>query len=263
MKTQIYILILILSYGCSGQSKNSNPKPSNLPQNEIELVQKVEVDTYKNQIQNLQTLSTVKSSDTYKIIKQEIEAQRNQLNTKKLHIDSIGSIFEASLIHKIIPFWEGTEWSFEGHTSKPKSGQIACGYFVSTTLQDIGLNLNRYKLAQQSPINEARSLSLNTEVKEISEQSKTANILAIKKYLKEGIHFIGFDEGHVGYILKRKDELYLIHSNYINAIGVEIEPIAKSEVFDSYNKYYIVQLSTNKALLNCWKNGKKVEIIQN
>ncbi|MEM6963429.1 MAG: hypothetical protein AAF573_01605 [Bacteroidota bacterium] len=122
--------------------------------------------------------------------------------------------------------------------------------------------MNRHKLAQQSPINEARSLALNSEVKEFSEQSKQDNILAIKQYLKEGIHFIGFDESHVGYILKRNKELYLIHSNYINAVGVEIEHIEASEVFDSYSKFYIVQLSTNEELLNCWKNKKEIEIIK-
>jgi len=177
-------------------------------------------------------------------------------------LDSVGEIFKESLLNKIIPFWEGTEWSFEGHTSKPKSGKIACGYFVSTTLQDIGLNLNRYKLAKQSPINEARSLSIDSEVKEISEGSKSDNILAIKEFLKEGIHFIGFDESHVGYILKRNDELYLIHSNYINSVGVEIEQIENSEVFNSYVKFYIAELSTNNELLNRWVNNKPVQVIE-
>lgn len=262
MKTLMYVLILILNSGCSRQSGNSNPKLANLPSSEIESVRETESDTNKNQIPDLQKLSIVNKSVAYETIKQEIETQRNQMGAKNLQIDSIRKIFEESLVNKIIPFWEGTEWSFEGHTSKPKSGKIACGYFVSTTLRDIGLNLNRYKLAQQSPINEARSLSLDTEIKEISEQSKADNILAIKKYLKEGIHFIGFDESHVGYILKKEGELYLIHSNYIHAVGVEIEHIEESEVFDSYRKYYIVQLSTNERLLNYWQNKTQIEIIQ-
>lgn len=261
MKIQIYISFLILSFGCSEQSDKSNPKLVNLPQNEIELSIRIESDTNDNRVRNLQELSTIKESVTYNETKQEIEIQRTQLKEDKTQIDSVSKVFEESLVNKIIPYWEGTEWSFEGHTSKPKTGKIACGYFVSTTLKDVGLNLNRYKLAQQSPINEAKSLSLNTEVKEISERSKTDNILAIKKYLKEGIHFIGFDESHVGYILKKNDELYLIHSNYINAVGVEIEQIEKSEVFNSYNKFYVVQLSTSRKLLDYWKSEKRIEII--
>ena len=146
-------------------------------------------------------------------------------------------------------------------TSKPQKGTIACGYFVSTTLLDVGLNLNRYKLAQQSPINEAKSLAVNSTVKVFSEESVSANIAAINLYLKEGIHFIGFDESHVGYILKEDDQLYLIHSNYFDAMGVTIELIENSEVFKSYNRFYIVELSTNNSLLKYWTNNTLIEIL--
>ena len=132
---------------------------------------------------------------------------------------------------------------------------------MSTTLLDVGLNLNRYKLAQQSPINEAKSLAVNSTVKVFSEESVSANIAAINLYLKEGIHFIGFDESHVGYILKEKNQLYLIHSNYIDAIGVTIEPIENSGVFASYNRFYIAELSTNNSLLNYWTNNTLIEIL--
>ena len=182
------------------------------------------------------------------------------MTSKEITLDSISKIFQKSLVNKIIPFWEGTKWTFEGHTSKPKTGSIACGYFVSTTLQDIGINLNRYKLAQQSPKNEAKSLAVNSTVKVFSEESVSVNIAAINQYLKEGIHFIGFDESHVGYILKEKNQLYLIHSNYIDAMGVIIEPIENSEVFKSYNRFYIVELSTNNSLLNYWINKTPIEI---
>lgn len=258
MKIQICILILILNFGCSGQSNKSD----NSSQEEVEIPLNQDLSSIDNRIQNLKQLSKVEGSATYEATKQKIEIQRNKLESDNLRIDSIGKMFEESLLYKVIPFWEGTEWSFEGHTSKPKLGKIACGYFVSTTLQDIGLNLNRYKLAQQSPINEAKSLSINTEVKEISEESTAKNISTIKDYLEEGIHFIGFDESHVGYIIKKNDELYLIHSNYVNSVGVEIEHIEKSEVFSSYSKFYIVQLSTNENLLNYWKTNKKIEVVK-
>ncbi|MBK8657105.1 MAG: hypothetical protein IPN20_25105 [Haliscomenobacter sp.] len=231
-------------------------------ENEKEISPKQDSPERDTRIQYLKQLSNVGKLETYEMTKRKIEIQRSNLRSNKLKIDSISKLFKESLLNKIIPFWEGTEWSFEGHTSEPKSGKIACGYFVSTTLQDIGLNLNRYKFAQQSPINEAKSLALNTEVKEISGELTSENISEIRKYLKEGIHFIGFDESHVGYILKEHNDLYLIHSNYINAAGVGIEQIEKSEVFSSYRKFYIVELSTNERLLYCWKNQKQIEIIK-
>ena len=259
MKIQIYLLIFSLNYGCSGQSEKSILSNGN--QNQIPITPKSVLSENVYRIQNLKELNKAENSDTYELTRQKIEIQRRQLKANNIQIDSVGKLFEESLINKIIPFWEGTEWSFEGHTSKPKSGKIACGYFVSTTLQDIGLNLNRYKLAQQSPVNEAKSLALNTEVKEISEASTVENISVIKEYLKEGIHFIGFDENHVGYVLKRNGELYLIHSNYMNSVGVEIEQIEKSDVFNSYRKFHIVELSTNEKMLEHWINGEKIEIV--
>ena len=166
------------------------------------------------------------------------------------------------LVRKVIPFWEGTEWSFEGHTSKPQQGSIACGYFVSTTLRDVGLNINRYRLAQQSPINEAKSLSLGSEILEIEEYDKTKRIATIKNQLEEGIHFVGFDASHVGYIFKQGDELYLIHSNYMIPSGVGIEHVDDSTVFDSFDHLYIVPLSTNETLLRYWTENKPIEVIQ-
>ena len=262
MKIQISLLILCLSLGCLSPSENSNAEIVNLAPKKVEASRETQQHQKKNPLLHLQQLSINQDSDDYETVKKQIEFKRNQLAVNNLPIDTISKIFKESLLNRIIPFWEGTAWSFEGHTSSPKSGKIACGYFVSTTLQDIGLHVNRYKLAQQSPINEAKSLAINVAVKEFSEGLTSDNISGINNYLKEGIHFIGFDESHVGYILKEKGKLYLIHSNYIGAVGVVIEPIEASEVFKSFRKFYLVELSTNKHLLNYWLDKKNIKIIK-
>ena len=79
--------------------------------------------------------------------------------TEKLSIYQKGDSSRASvknylfttLSKKIFPSWYGTAWDFNGYTEKPLNGEIACGYFVTTTLKHIGFNLNRYKIAQQGP----------------------------------------------------------------------------------------------------------------
>jgi len=262
MKLQIYLAIVFLYLGCSGQSEKPVPeKPIISSQNQTELTNKDSQPSTGVRINDLKELSTVQESDDYEAVKNLIERERSQLDAKGLQVDSVGKLFKESLLNKIIPFWEGTKWSFGGHTSIPKTGKIACGYFVSTTLKGIGLNLNRYKFAQQSPINEAKSLALNTEVKEFSEGSVLKDIAAINEYLGEGIHFIGFDQNHVGYILKEKNNLYLIHSNYLDAVGVVIEPIEESVVFSSYSKFYVVELSTNEGLLDSWKRKIPIQIV--
>lgn len=252
-----------MSLGCADQKtdKIQNESTSNLILSQDNLTQSQSI-----QDSSIKTLKALQLRDDiskdYKTIKSSIKTEKRNLGHKKLSEDSLSTLFKRTLVHRIFPFWEGTAWSFEGHTAIPRKGEIACGYFVSTTLKDMGININRYRLAQQSPINEAKSLALNTSVIEINESSKEENISKINATLNEGIHFIGFDASHVGYILKEKGQLYLIHSNYIDYKGVEIETIETSEVFASYNTYYLVELSTNKKLVQSWIDGSELKIIQ-
>ncbi|WP_062060693.1 hypothetical protein [Aquimarina longa] len=256
MKNVVFGILIIIHFGCNGQSREEiKNKPS-------ESIVKINNSKKKEYIKTLKELKLDNDSlKSYGVIKNIIKEEKLNLNNKKLSIDSLSSLFKISLVNRILPFWEGTEWSFEGHTSIPRKGKIACGYFVSTTLKDLGVNLNRYRLAQQSPINEARSLALNTKVIEIFENSKEENISKIQSTFKDGIHFIGFDASHVGYILKEKGELYMIHSNYIDFKGVEIEKIESSDVFASYDRYYLAELSTNEMLLKSWVNGNEIKVI--
>ncbi|WP_299903007.1 hypothetical protein [uncultured Aquimarina sp.] len=255
MNQIIFGILILLQFGCKGQHQEKNIDEK------ITVVEKVQDTVTKNTIKSLQEIRL--ASDTlknYQEIKNNIKQQK--ANYTKSSTNSLSTLFKSSLLHRILPHWEGTEWSFEGHTSIPKKGKIACGYFVSTTLKHIGVNLNRYKLAQQSPFLEAKSLALDSDPIEISENSVNENITKIRKNLKEGIHFIGFDSSHVGYILKENEQLYLIHSNYIDSKGVEIEKIENSIVFASYDKFYLSELSTNENFLKHWIQGIEVKIVK-
>jgi len=217
---------------------------------------------FDSPIKELGELQGFYDSDlSYDSIKSSIKKIKRTLETGKISTDSLGKIFTQSLVYRIFPFWEDTDWSFEGHSSVPKVGEIACGYFVSTTLQDVGLNLNRYRLAQQNPRNEAKSLALGSEIIEIAEGSKEKNIEKINERLPEGIHFIGLGENHVGFILKKQDQLYFIHSNYMGSRGVELETIEDSQVFNMHQKYYLVELSTNEKLLTKWITGEEIKVL--
>jgi hypothetical protein len=48
--------------------------------------------------------------------------------------NKIGTFIHHSLSKTIFPHWYGTVWDYNGYTNTPKNGVIACGYFVSTTL---------------------------------------------------------------------------------------------------------------------------------
>ncbi len=169
-----------------------------------------------------------------------------------ISFDSIKAEFTDHLVDKIIPHWYGTPWSFGGHTAVPNQGKIACGYFISTTLRDMGINLNRYKLAQKSPIDEAIIISCGSAIYSVVQESPEKAFEEIDHLTKEGLHFIGFDTGHVGYLLKRKGELFLIHSNYLSPGSVCMELLKESRVFKSFSKFHLVDISNNNVLIQLW-----------
>ena len=199
---------------------------------------------------------------TYEATKADIDELRNQFrerfNEGSMALDDIKNAFTNYLVDRIIPYWYGTPWSFEGHTASPSQGEIACGYFISTTLRDMGLKLNRYKLAQKSPIDEARVLSCGTVIQSIVQDNPEKAYEEIDRLTKEGLYFIGFDAGHVGYLLKRKGQLVLIHSNYLLPRSVCIEPFEASQVFKSFSKFYLVDISHNDVLIQHWLNNGTV-----
>ena len=200
-------------------------------------------------------------SPDYNATKQEIARIKANLLSKNVSEDSISSAFTLLLTNKLIPHWLGTVWTFEGHTNIPNEGSIACGYFVSTTLLHMGLNINRYRFAQQLPIKEAKTLALGQDLIFISNSSFSERITILKNKLPDGIHFIGFDQHHVGYIQKINNELYIIHSNYINGEGVIKEKVEDSEIFEYYSRLHIALISTNSELLRRWCTNTPVPVI--
>jgi len=201
-----------------------------------------------------------KPDKTYQFAKEMAVKTRSQLSTFEIELinleqlDSVGSVFTEMILNNIIPHWYGTPWDFEGHTSVPQQGEIACGYFVSTTLNHMGINVNRYKLAQQGPKNEAISISIDSQlVRTISDQ----NIEADLKQLKNGLYFIGLDN-HVGYLLKRKGVTYFLHSNYIEN-KVMIEKVNDSQAFYS-TTYYLADITHNRKLMHKWLSKSEIHV---
>jgi hypothetical protein len=200
------------------------------------------------------------SYDTEKAASKKLRAELNTaINLKQTAMADVKAAFSDHFVNRLIPHWYGTEWSFSGHTAVPNSGQIACGYFVSTTLRDMGLRLNRYKLAQKSPIDEAKMISCGAVVNTITATNSATALEEINKITQEGISFIGFDEGHVGFLLKKQGELFLIHSNYLypNA-EVIMERIEESNVFKKFTTFHLVDISNNDLLIERWLNDGQI-----
>lgn len=177
---------------------------------------------------------------------------------KRKFIDSIGNLFTEKLVNEIIPYWYGTKWDFNGYTAIPNQGVIACGYFVSTTLKDMGLNLNRYKLAQQGPENEAKTVSISSENLVAYEIGDFNTISEMLKEFDEGLYFVGVDS-HVGYFYKKGAYNLFLHSNYIE--GKVMVEIAETSIAFRSNRYYFSSITTNQEIILSWLQNTVVEIL--
>lgn len=181
---------------------------------------------------------------------------RQQLASGEIDSTQAGVQFTEALLTGLIPHWYGTPWDFNGYTDTPRQGKIACGYFVSTTLLHAGIALDRYKLAQQGPQDEAIALSLHKDYHTFSGFPAGVMAKKIDEELQEGLYFIGLGESHVGYLLKKDGELYLIHANYTGDAVITIQPLMQS-VFQHFTTWYIAEITYNRALLRYWLIGKK------
>lgn len=209
-------------------------------------------------------LNHIPDSITYLQKRTELADQKSSLqkryNAGSVTLDSVGKYYEQMLVSELIPYWYGVEWTFEGHTDHPDSSSVACGYFVSTTMKHLGFKLNRYRMAQQSALNELRSIV--SDRKEILSFVRGDSLIVnIKSKLEDGVYLLGLD-CHVGYLLKRDELLYFIHSNYLFPMMVVFEEAQLSEAFLNSNRYYIAPISNNNWLMKQWILGKTITVIK-
>lgn len=179
----------------------------------------------------------------------------NQSSSQDETIKEAGRVIHDLVAKKMLSAWHKTEWDFSGYTATPREGKIACGYFVSTILRDIGFNLDRYKLAQKSPIGEGRSLYLGEDPILIDSDS----LMSYVSFLSDGLYFLGLSN-HVGFLSIEQGELFFIHSNYIGAVGVMKERLECSEAVKFSYGYILVPLTTNKAFVRSWLENTRLTI---
>ena len=243
----LFICFLILC--CKEQSKQSINSNTG-----FNAVSETTITSKKPSIDSLKLAINFKPKGNYNTIKNEILTER--IYFKRLHetnpakaIDSASRYLYSRLINDLVPHWYGTEWDFNGHTNTPNTGEIACGYFVSTTLKHLGFNLNRYKMAQQAGLIEAQMLQPKSELKIYSNLSFEALKEKINAVYADGIYFVGLDN-HVGYVLVKNNALYFLHSSYYDD-KVMIELAEISPCFSS-NIYVFAEISTNENLIKKW-----------
>lgn len=179
------------------------------------------------------------------------QLERSQNNEERTAIlKDAASLFTDAFLNHVMPFWYGTPWDFNGHTDYPGKGYVACGYLVSTTLTHLGVNVNRFTLAQQWPIDMVRSLCQNDYY---HFGAKSEAIQGIRN-MGYGLYLMGLDN-HVGFIKYDQWGIHFIHSNWAGSRTVVSEDPQYSTAFTASQNFYVGKLSTNNTFITKWLNA--------
>ena len=120
------------------------------------------------------------------------------------------------------------------------------------------MNINRYTLAQQWPINMLQSLVKKDAVQHVYSRSRSIELLEGLGY---GLYIVGLDK-HVGFIRYDETGMYFIHSNYMGNQSVVAEPIRSSVAYTQTGNYYLAKLSDNRYFLEKWLKGKRFRVVR-
>jgi hypothetical protein len=199
---------------------------------------------------------------SYEELKKEIEESRKQFSLqfsqsstrgKNELIEDIKNFWVNTISNDLYQQWKNTPWDFNGTTAKPGQGNIACGFFVATLLQDMGLKINRRKLSVCASSPMMKSVVPKQPLKNLSQLSYPDFNEKLKEY-GIGVYIIGLDY-HTGFIVNDGKENWFIHSNYIGRKGVTKEAVMNSVALKSSKTRWIVSLTGDKDFLQRWLNG--------
>lgn len=158
------------------------------------------------------------------------------------------------------PAWKGTPWEFYGTSTTPGEGTIACGYFVTTVLEQAGFKIERVWLAQQASAVLVNTLAHGTKVEWLRPADNADAVAQIKeRFSAAKLVVIGFDY-HVGLMRLEGDEARFCHSSFIEPAAVTCEDPVPTGAFAS--KVYVVGDVLNDALLDDWLNARAVKSVR-
>lgn len=169
----------------------------------------------------------------------------------------------------LLPAWYGTRWSFHGTTDEPLGpAGIACGYFVVTLLQHLGLRIeSRRRFAQSPALTIARSLVppglSHHRVFSVPAATLEKNLVSFG----EGVHLIGLDV-HVGFVVvdRAPDPAQLrarmVHASYTGSRQVVAEPIAACEAIERSRAagYHVTTLFAQDWLVDAWLSQRAIPL---
>lgn len=211
--------------------------------------------------------AAIRRSQGYAEAKRGAEELRRTLRTRWMGIspasrrdvflDTVSDLLARTLLERLAPAWFGTPWSVEGYSESPGSGTIACGYFVSTTLRDAGIRVNRFRLAQASPQREARSIAIAGKWVRWLEDSLGSGLPEVASRLPDGTYFVGLPN-HVGYLRKTGSTIRFLHSDYVGGFVAD-QSVGDAPAFAG-KSLWVARITGNRDLARVWLQGDRMDI---
>jgi hypothetical protein len=199
---------------------------------------------------------------SYPQLIEEIHTKRDEFALKYLNADSVqkNTIIEQArsyvfktLSAKVFPKWYETQWDFNGTTRTPREGSIACGYFVTNILTDVGFDIPRVKWAQSASEVFIRKLAPNH-----LQRFTNKPIEVIENYLLEsgaGLYLVGLDN-HTGFITVIDQNVRFVHADYYEPeIGVVSEALDSHSPI-KHSKYRVIGKLLSDEMMLAWIQKK-------
>jgi len=225
MKNIILLIIIFIAFSCQGQEEKKEYS---------EFIKEIIAKRYSFKV----TYSTSHSKRRDSII---LEARAYLINT---------------MTTDLFPYWYGTAWEFNGTTRIPQEGKIACGYFVTNILTDVGFKIPRVKWAQSASEVFIKKLSYSN-IKRFSNKP----ISTVEDYLVNagnGLYVVGLDS-HTGFISVDNNVVRFIHADYYEPEkGVVSEKLdSESPIKDS--SYRVIGKLMSDEMIVHWINNDVIK----
>jgi hypothetical protein len=190
-------------------------------------------------------------NDSVHVLKNNLR-KRLKAGDREMMQESV-ECFTDLIYQSYFKIWDGTPWEFYGTTRTPQKGSIACGYFVSTVLEDMGVPIKRVEMAKTYSEKMIRTLVQPEYIKKYTPFNLVQFVAELSKK-GNGVYLAGLDN-HTGFIVVKNHEVYFIHSSVISP-GCVVREKAIESVALQKNRYTVLGcLTADPAFMKAWLNG--------
>jgi hypothetical protein len=197
--------------------------------------------------------------EAYDVLKQDLERWRKKLKERhgkartaeaRRVVERDARVVLESVLPEMMRCWLGTPWDFNGTAAGPGKDPVACGYFVSTVLQDAGFRLDRYRLAQQPSSRILTSLIPGDSCRLMVDLPYEQFVSEVS-HMVPGVYVVGLDT-HVAFLVVNADGFRFVHSSGSKPWRVVDEGREAADVLQKSRWRMLGNLTADEVLLRKW-----------